>query len=128
LSSPNEAHEKREGEGVPTTTLYAMPMIKTSILFLNDCRCEVRTACERIPTRETPTANTNTNQANILRTPVKSFLMRCNIDIQIGRDALALGVMHSATTSDMVTIIKCKACRNDRSSHNLIQRLGFTRD
>lgn len=51
-------------------------MIKTSILFLNDLGLDVRTACERNPTKDTPTANTNTSQAQMLSTPVNSFLRR----------------------------------------------------
>lgn len=50
---------------MPTTMLYATIIIKTSMLFLKDRRLEVRTACERRPTRDTPTANPNTDQANI---------------------------------------------------------------
>jgi len=60
--------------------MYATLMIKTSIFFLNDLRLDVRTACERKATRDTPTANANTDQASILRTPVKSFLRRCGMD------------------------------------------------
>lgn len=73
------------GRKVPTTMLYATMMIKTSMLFLNDRLLEVRTACERKATRDTPTANPNTDQANIWSTPVKSFLTWCDImDIQTG--------------------------------------------
>lgn len=63
---------------------YAVIIIKTSMFFLNDRRLEVRTACERRPTSDTPTANPNTDQANIWSTPVTSFLMRCDIVISIG--------------------------------------------
>ena len=59
-----------------TTRLYAIVMIKTSILFLNDLRLDVRTACERNPTKDTPTTNTNTSQAKMLSTPVNSFMRR----------------------------------------------------
>jgi hypothetical protein len=69
---------------MPTTMLYAVIIIKTSMLFLNDRRLEVRTACERRPTSDTPTANPNTDQVNIWSTPVTSFLIRCDIVIWIG--------------------------------------------
>ena len=51
-------------------------MIKTSMFFRNDLRLDVRTACERNPTKDTPTANPNTSQARMLSTPVNSFLRR----------------------------------------------------
>jgi hypothetical protein len=59
-----------------TTRLYAIVMIKTLILFLNDLRLDVRTACERNPTKDMPPANTKTSQAKMLSTPVNSFLRR----------------------------------------------------
>ena len=69
----NTSHRVDKGR---TTRLYAIVMIKTSIFFLNDLRLDVRTACERNPTRDMPTANTNTSQAKMLSTPVNNFLRR----------------------------------------------------
>jgi hypothetical protein len=69
----NTSHRGNEGR---TTRLYAIVMIKTSILFLNDLRLDVRTACERNPTKDTPTTNTNKSQAKKLSTPVNSLMRR----------------------------------------------------
>lgn len=78
------------------------------MLFLNDLRLEVRTACERKPTRDTPTANPNTNQANIWSTPVKSFLMWCNImDIQTGAHCAQMYDDMSSGKSKTTTCHKC---------------------
>jgi len=95
------------GEGTPTTTVYAMPIIKTSILFLNDRRLEVRTACERKPTRDTPTAKANTNQANTLNTPMKRFLIRYDVDIKAGA--------HCAQMDNDIGNGKCGATATDDS-------------
>jgi hypothetical protein len=61
-----------------------MVIMRTLILPLNDSRLDVRTACERNATKDTPTANANTSQANMLSTPVKSFRRRRDMDVQTG--------------------------------------------
>jgi hypothetical protein len=86
LVTNSTSHRGNKGR---TTRLYAIVMIKTSILFLNDFRLDVRTACERNPTKDTPTANTNTSQVKMLSTPVNSFLRRRDMLVS-GQERAAL--------------------------------------
>lgn len=80
----NTSHRGNKGR---TTRLYAIVTIKTSILFLNDLRLDVRTACERNPTKDMPTTNTNKSQAKMLSTPVNSLMRRRDMLVS-GRSAL----------------------------------------
>jgi hypothetical protein len=94
-----------------------MLMIRTSILLLNDRLLDVRTACERNPIKDTPTANPNTSQANILSTPVKSFRRRCDMDVQTGA--------HSAQVCEDMDVTEGWASVAAYCHENLTLRLGF---
>ena len=88
-------------------------MIKTSILFLNDLGLDVRTACERNPTKDTPTANTNTSQAKMLSTPVNSFLRRRDMLVSEQKRAALKRVVTRTVTStkcDLPGLSDCAAC------------------